>query len=669
MRGRHVFPLLLLALALMSLLPTAATGGPGNGKIAFTSEGRLVAVDPVSGVESDLGAGSATSWSPDGTQIAFLAGGAGVFVMNADGGARRLLHAGDDRQPVWSPDGSRVAFVHAQQNGGSLVVVEVGSGDAKVVASPAVQGAWPPSWSPDGTRIAFTEGPSDLAVVGPDGSGHRVLVGGTGLEAGPAWSPDGTKIAFMHGETGALPALHVVDADGGSLRRLTHTASYVFNLPGTPVPAWSPDGTRIAFTGTTICCYSRYGPTYLNDVYVVDAEGTLERRLTSGGGSSSAIWSPDGRRIAFNGVYVMNPDGTCETKIGSRAGHSPSWQTVADAPAAPLLLCADLELTVHGERGSVAAGGEETFRISVKDLENMQATGVRLRAESPAGGSFVSATPDRGTCSLENGALACELGALRVGEVVGVKVLARAAGVGVFSSAVRATATEPDGYQSNNSRQLRFEALPCTIVGGASGSIVIGTRGRDTICTLYGPDVIHGLAGADSIDAGAGPDRVFPGAGRDRVMLRAGADFLDALDGQRDTIECGGERDLVLADPIDRIGSGCELVARPEISRCKTVGSGRSDRLVGTARSDSVCALSGHDEINTLGGADAVDAGGGNDVVVGGPGRDLLLGGEGYDRIVAHDGARDRIRCGPQFDTVVADRLDIIGGCERVIRR
>ena len=194
---------------------------------------------------------------------------------------------------------------------------------------------------------------------------------------------------------------------------------------------------------------------------------------------------------------------------------------------------------------------------------------------------------------------------------------------------------------------------------------MIGTRGRDTICTLYGPDVIHGLAGADSIDAGAAPDR--NRRRRDRVMLRAGADFW-TLDGQRDTIECGGERDLVFADPIDLSPRAASFVARPEISRCKTVGSGRSDRIVGTARSDSVCALSGHDEINTLGGADAVDAAAGNDVVVGGR-ADLLLGGEGYDRIVARDGARDRIRCGPQFDTVVADRLDIIGGCERVIRR
>nr|MDP9491607.1 hypothetical protein [Actinomycetota bacterium] len=250
MSGHRLFPLLLSALGLMSLLPAAATGKPGNGKIVFTSEGRLIAVDPVSGGESELGPGWAASWSPDGTQIAFLAGGLGVFVMNADGGARRLLHAGDDRQPVWSPDGSRVVFVHVQQNGGTLVVVEVASGHAKVVASPTVQGAWPPSWSPDGTRIAYTEGPADLAIVGADGSGHRVLVGGTGSEVGPAWSPDGTKIAFIHGASGALPALHVVDADGGSLRRLAHTASYVptrwdrQSRPGRPTAHASPSRER-----------------------------------------------------------------------------------------------------------------------------------------------------------------------------------------------------------------------------------------------------------------------------------------------------------------------------------------------------------------------------------------------------------------------------------------
>jgi Ca2+-binding RTX toxin-like protein len=65
-----------------------------------------------------------------------------------------------------------------------------------------------------------------------------------------------------------------------------------------------------------------------------------------------------------------------------------------------------------------------------------------------------------------------------------------------------------------------------------------------------------------------------------------------------------------------------------------------------------------------------VDAGNGNDTVDGGKGRDLLIGGDGYDTIFARDGARDRIRCGAQFDLVFADKLDFVSrNCERVARR
>jgi Ca2+-binding RTX toxin-like protein len=114
----------------------------------------------------------------------------------------------------------------------------------------------------------------------------------------------------------------------------------------------------------------------------------------------------------------------------------------------------------------------------------------------------------------------------------------------------------------------------------------------------------------------------------------------------------------------------CELVATPRIARCEMVGTGRSNRLVGSPQSDSICALPGNDEIYALAGADAVDAGAGNDTVVGGPGRDLLLGGDGYDTIFARDGARDRIRCGAQYDVVFADRFDVAArNCEQVRRR
>jgi Ca2+-binding RTX toxin-like protein len=266
--------------------------------------------------------------------------------------------------------------------------------------------------------------------------------------------------------------------------------------------------------------------------------------------------------------------------------------------------------------------------------------------------------------------LSCDLGELPVGESALVTVSLRAAGTGIVSSTVRASAGEPDGFLANNTASLSAEALPCGQVARDGGEVLVGTFGPDRLCGWYGDDVIYGLRGNDYIDAGARADKVFPGPGRDVVYLRPGADFVDAHDGERDTIVCGGESDLVLADRVDRTSKDCEHVEHPRIHRCKTIGTVRSDELTGSSASDEVCSLSGNDSISTLAGNDAIDAGSGNDTLYPGKGRDVILGAEGYDTIFARDGARDRIHCGPQNDLVFSDRRDVVArDCERVVRR
>ena len=666
-------------LAGLLLLPAGASALPGNGLIAFGTDGRLYTVDPATGAETDLGPGTSPAWSPDGTKLAFL--DFGVSVMNADGSGRRRLHfSGSDRRPVWSPDGTRVAFGSGTSPGnGSLLIADVASGDIRDVVSTGVRLDWLPSWSPDGTQLAYTEGADiDLMAVRADGSGRRILSAGTGIDAAPAWSPDGTQIAFFRTAAG-YPSLHVVAADRESVmaRRLTQslTAFAAFMPARADAPAWSPDGTRIAFTTSELLSYySRGGPIFSGAVHVIDAEGTLERRLTTPGavpGYHAPTWSPDGRRILFEGGggSYMNPDGTCETRVSQRPASSPTWQPIS-APPAPLLLCADLELSASQARSAVEAGGEESLHMEVRNLENRTATGVRLQAGRPERGSFTRVNTTRGTCSLDGGTLSCSLGELPVGEVALVTVGLRAADLGVVVSSAEASADTPDGNLANNTRTLRVEALPCTEVALDEGGRLNGTRRADTLCGRAGRDEIYGRDGNDTIDAGLGPDRVFPGAGRDVVHLRAGADFADTRDGVRDMVRCGGERDLVLADRFDVIARDCDAVARPQLHRCKTLGTMSSDELTGSAIDNSVCALAGNDEIHTLGGNDAVDAGSGNDTLDGGKGRDLLLGGDGYDTIFARDGARDRIRCGPQYDLVFADRIDRVSrNCERVLRR
>jgi RTX calcium-binding nonapeptide repeat (4 copies)/Divergent InlB B-repeat domain len=126
---------------------------------------------------------------------------------------------------------------------------------------------------------------------------------------------------------------------------------------------------------------------------------------------------------------------------------------------------------------------------------------------------------------------------------------------------------------------------------------------------------------------------------------------------------------------------------RPQPCAVRKVGGPRADRLNGGAGSDAIHGRAGNDRIRGLGGNDCLFGEGGNDQVWGGPGndtvsggtgsdrlyggagRDRMQGGPGRDRIFAVDRARDVIVCGRGRDTVRADRVDRIIGCESVRRR
>ncbi len=91
-------------------------------------------------------------------------------------------------------------------------------------------------------------------------------------------------------------------------------------------------------------------------------------------------------------------------------------------------------------------------------------------------------------------------------------------------------------------------------------------------------------------------------------------------------------------------------------------------RRRGTTGTDTLRGTNGSDELAGLSGNDRLDGGAGDDRLLGGPGRDLLTGGSGRDTIQARDGERDTVDCGPGRDTVTADAVDALTGCE-VVRR
>jgi dipeptidyl aminopeptidase/acylaminoacyl peptidase len=159
-----------------------------------------------------------------------------------------------------------------------------------------------------------------------------------GHDTQPAWSPDGKRIAFTRFVRDAgffgLFEIFVMDADGGNPTRLTHSDPYAGTLNATE-PAWSPDGSRIAFTWTVS------SPNVITDeeIFLMNADGSGLVRLTHNDTSfvqptdSSPTWSPDGSRIAFHSfrdgssdVYTMRPDGTGLTRVtGDGPDHYPAW--------------------------------------------------------------------------------------------------------------------------------------------------------------------------------------------------------------------------------------------------------------------------------------------------------------------------------------------------------
>lgn len=271
-----------------------------------------------------------------------------VFDNEASDGSRSLKRAALDGSAVASvPNAINAVRPHARADGRALLYTSFStdplqvptlmlladfSRAASVLSSRADVYEREAVFSPDGRRVAFVsqrDEPQGSDVVVATLNGERMedvrnltpnASGAVSLDVTPAWSPDGSQIAFASNRDGSDFKLWVMQADGSQVRQLTTAGAHADVFP-----TWSPDGKLIAFQ-------RRSGDRYR--IGFLPATGGSPAFFEFDDNAYAPAWSPDGHRIAFVGrvggeydIHLRDASGSGPiTRIANPgADRNPSW--------------------------------------------------------------------------------------------------------------------------------------------------------------------------------------------------------------------------------------------------------------------------------------------------------------------------------------------------------
>jgi hypothetical protein len=428
-------------------------------------------------------------WSPNGTQIVFSSIRPGVPTVGATsplGGSDRLIPGIPDG--IRSPDWTYVSFLKGFDTGWQTVVSKVDGTDEHQIPEALGQ----VTWAPDSSRMAFSV-KGGLIVANPDGSNRSVIVHGAAVE--PAWSPTDGRIAYVD------DGIHVVSTTGTGDMNVTPKRLRTSQFEQFEPPAWSRDGTRLAYWTDSDTTAS---------LAVSRLDGSTRTFAVQEGATNSAIvWTPDGSALlapTWSG-YVRIDLATGERKmLGVR---QPTFlrPSIRDAVFSP-----------DGSSLAYSAGGECRDRLGI----------------------YVAKPDGSDSRRISNGC--------RILGTDGPDVLHAD-----WSRVVLGLGGNDTLYADDTSYYFEGNTLyggtgNDTLIGGPGEDILHGGPGDDTLLGGGDNDILDGGSGHDHIDGEGGGDTIYAVDGqRDWITCGKNSYF---------------RRDTVYADRIDVVASDCEIVHR-----------------------------------------------------------------------------------------------------------
>ncbi|HEY2779018.1 MAG TPA: S8 family serine peptidase [Gaiellaceae bacterium] len=631
--------------------------------------------------------------------------------IHSDGAytGQHLIETGSDAsEPAWAPDERTIVFYRPSL--GKLVKEDILTGPPVTQLAAAGANA-SPAWAPDNSKIAYlktTSGATDLWTMNTDGTNQTQLTSlgdladPTGIGGAIAWSPGSSKLLFVRG-TGPY-AIWVVDANGANAHALTSSGSAF-------APAWSPDGTQIAFAGSG-------GST----IDVMSADGSNVHPLNPHAPFAAAqlrrlSWSSDTPAFPVHPINTSSITGAAvvgeqlETSVPAWIGTPGTTVTFQWARCQPSNLCnsipnatdstytptsADLGfyLRVQLDGTGVSGGFLSAPTDPVVSLWPIASAAPTISG-SPTSGSTMSIA----TSGTWSGSPSFEYGWLRCGSSGGpCSTIAGADGSNYtltcsdVGSTVRGTAFGENAGGFNASTSLPSPVVTgstCPIGGGGSGSALppnmrVQWSSVSNLSPAAGSEVdfvvavdnhgggngnnAHLLFSLPSTMKLVGPPYYERGSGCVGTVS-VDCNFNSVANGTSTIVKFGvtvsgsGAQSITATATADRESDPSDNSATVTLQVAG--GSGppppppplpkphKGKTINGTAGANRLTGTAYADVLNGRGGNDVLSGLGGNDTLNGGAGKDRLLGGAGNDLLIPGLGA-DTVFGGPGNDVVRA---------------